>query len=122
MTMAGLEVDSVEPAAAEFSGIVVGEVLEVIAHPNADKLRICKVAVGENEPLQIVCGASNIKAGDKVPVAPIGITLPNGITIEQRKIRGTTSEGMLCAEDELGLGEDRKGILILDRNAKIEPE
>ncbi len=119
MTMAGLEVDSMTPAAAEFSGVVVGQVVSVIAHPNADKLRICKVDVGEDEPLQIVCGASNVRDGLKVPAALIGAILPGDFKIKKSKLRGEQSFGMLCSEDELGLAADADGLMELAEDAPV---
>ena len=92
----------------------VGHVLEAEKHPNADRLQLCKVDVGEAEPYQIVCGAWNFGAGAKVAVALPGATLPNGLTLERRKLRGEVSEGMILAEDEVDLGADHDGIMLLD--------
>jgi phenylalanyl-tRNA synthetase beta chain len=97
----------------------VGHVLEAEKHPNADRLQLCKVDVGESEPYQIVCGAWNFTAGAKVAVALPGATLPNGLTLERRKLRGEVSEGMILAEDEIDLGTDHDGIMVLD--AALEP-
>jgi phenylalanyl-tRNA synthetase beta chain len=119
LTMAGLEVDSVEPAAADFSGIVVGEVLTVDSHPNADKLRVCTVAVGESEALQIVCGASNVRAGLRVPTALVGAVLPGDFKIKKSKLRGEISLGMLCSEQELGLAGDADGLMELPADAPV---
>ncbi len=119
ITMAGLEVDSVNPAAAEFSGVVVGQVVSVVAHPDADKLRVCKVAVGENEPLQIVCGASNVREGLKIPAALIGAVLPGNFKIKKSKLRGALSFGMLCSEKELGLAADADGLMELADDAPV---
>ncbi|WP_428355376.1 phenylalanine--tRNA ligase subunit beta [Methyloprofundus sp.] len=119
ITMAGLEVDSVKPAAAEFSGVVVGEVVSVDAHPDADKLRICNVAVGESEPLQIVCGASNVREGLKIPAALIGAVLPGNFKIKKSKLRGEQSFGMLCSEKELGLATDADGLMELAADAPV---
>ncbi len=83
LTMAGLEVDAVTPVAAKFTGVVVGEVLETVQHPNADKLRVCQVNVGQEQPLQIVCGASNVRPGLKVPAALIGAVLPGDFKIKE---------------------------------------
>ena len=88
LTMAGLEVDSVEPAGAAVEGVVVGEVLSVEPHPDADKLRVCQVSVGEGEPLQVVCGAPNVAAGGKYPLAMIGARLPGDFKIKKSKLRG----------------------------------
>ncbi|MFI3219385.1 MAG: phenylalanine--tRNA ligase subunit beta, partial [Methylococcales bacterium] len=106
ITMAGLEVDSVEPAAAVFSGVVVGEVIDMEKHPDADKLRVCRVNVGEAEPLQIVCGAANVRVGLKIPAALCGAVLPQDFKIKKSKLRGVESFGMLCSEKELGLAAD----------------
>jgi phenylalanyl-tRNA synthetase beta chain len=94
----------------------VGLVLEAAKHPNADRLQLCKVDVGEKEPSQIVCGAWNFGAGAKVAVALPGATLPNGLTLERRELRGQVSEGMILAEDEVDLGTDHQGIMVLDES------
>jgi phenylalanyl-tRNA synthetase beta chain len=117
LTMHTVEIDSVEKQADKLEGVVVGRIREVKPHPNADKLSLVKVEVGSEE-LAIVCGADNIEAGQMVPVALIGAVLPNGLEIKAAKIRGEQSEGMLCAEDELGLGDDHSGILILSDKAR----
>ena len=88
LTMAGLEVGSVEPAAAKFSGVVVGQVLSMQQHPDADRLRVCQVNVGEGHPLQIVCGASNVRVGLKIPAALCGAILPGDFKIKKSKLRG----------------------------------
>ncbi len=119
LTMAGLEVDSVEPAAAEFSGVVVGEVIAMEQHSNADKLRVCQVSVGESEPLQIVCGASNVKIGLKIPTALVGAVLPSDFKIKKSKLRGEFSLGMLCSEKELGLAADADGLMELAADAPV---
>ncbi|GFO71602.1 phenylalanyl-tRNA synthetase beta chain [Bathymodiolus japonicus methanotrophic gill symbiont] len=119
ITMAGLEVDSVNPAAADFSGVVVGQVVSVVAHPDADKLRICKVEVGESEPLQIVCGASNVGEGLKIPAALIGAVLPGDFKVKKSKLRGELSFGMLCSEKELGLAADADGLMELAEDAPV---
>ncbi len=119
LTMAGLEVASVLPAAADFSGVVIGEVLSVEQHPNADKLKVCIVEVGKSEPLQIVCGASNVRPGLKVPAALIGAVLPGDFKIKKSKLRGELSFGMLCSEKELGLAEDADGLMELSPNAPV---
>lgn len=103
----------------KFPGVVVGKIMSVEAHPNADRLRIAMVDTGER--LQIVCGAPNIAAGQLVPVATVGTTLPNGATITKAIIRGVESFGMLCASDELGLGSDHSGIKILKNGTVGEP-
>lgn len=119
LTMAGLEVDSVEPAAAEFSGVVVGRVVEIQPHPDAERLKVCRVAVGEGDPLQIVCGAGNVADGMRVPVALIGAVLPRGISVEKTKVRGVESSGMLCSERELGLAEASEGLMPLAEDAPV---
>lgn len=119
LTMAGLEVDSVTPAAAEFSGVVVGEVQAMAPHPDADRLRVCTVAVGAAEPLQIVCGATNVRVGLKIPAALIGAVLPGNFKIKKSKLRGVESFGMLCSEKELGLAADSDGLMELAEDAPV---
>ncbi len=118
LTMAGLEVDGMEPAAPEFSGVVVGEVLEAEQHPNADKLRLCTVSTGENTH-QIICGAPNARAGIKVAVAEVGAVLPGNFKIKKAKLRGVESLGMLCSDSELGLSDEHDGIIELPADAPI---
>lgn len=119
LTLIGLEVEEMTTYGHKLEGVIVGEVLEVGEHPNADRLRICKVHTGD-ETVQIICGADNVAAGQKVPVATVGTSLPvetdNGepFTIREAKLRGEESRGMICAEDELGLGDDHSGIMVLD--------
>jgi len=117
-TMTGLEVDSIEPVAAQFSGVVIGNIMAVQAHPNADKLRVCQVQVDADAPLSIVCGASNAQVGMKVPTALIGAILP-GLTIKKSKLRGVESYGMLCSAAELGMAESAEGLLELPDDAPI---
>jgi len=117
LSMIGLEVEAATPVAAAFSGVVVGEVQSAEPHPNADKLRLCQVTDGE-QVLPIVCGAPNVRAGLKVPLARIGATLP-GITIKKAKLRGVESQGMLCSAAELGLSEDHDGLLELPADAPL---
>jgi len=112
LTMAGLEVDSVEETSPGFSGVVVSKVLSVTPHPNSDKLSLCQVTTGE-ETLPIVCGAPNVSEGILVPLATVGAEIPGGYTIKRSKLRGEPSEGMLCSEEELGIGDDASGIMIL---------
>jgi phenylalanyl-tRNA synthetase beta chain len=119
LTMAGLEVGSVEPAAALFSGVVVGEVISLQQHPDADRLRICQVAVGQEELLQIVCGASNVRVGLKIPAALCGAVLPGDFKIKKSKLRGEDSFGMLCSEKELGLAADANGLMELSIEAPV---
>lgn len=119
LSMAGLEVDSVEPVAGEFEGVLVGEVLTREQHPNADKLSLCTVTVGSGDPLQIICGAPNVAAGLKVPVAVIGAVLPGNFKIKRAKLRGLESQGMICSASELGLAASSDGILPLPADAPV---
>ena len=118
LTMAGLELEQSRPAAAAFSNVVVAHVLAVEKHPDADKLNLCKVDVGQAQPLQIVCGAANVAAGLKVPCALVGAKLP-GIEIKLAKVRGVESFGMLCSSRELGITEEASGLLVLPQDAPI---
>lgn len=118
LTMHTVEVEGVQKQAEKFKNIKVGKILEISKHPNADKLQLVKVDL-KNHVLDIVCGASNIAVGQVVPVAMVGAVLPSGLEIKEAEIRGQKSFGMLCAEDELGLGEDRSGIMLLNEKAKI---
>ncbi|HMZ47403.1 MAG TPA: phenylalanine--tRNA ligase subunit beta [Flavobacteriales bacterium] len=126
LTSTGLEVESVdpiEPVKGMLAGVVVGQVVECTKHPDADRLRLCRVEVGTGDPLHIVCGAPNVATGQKVLVATIGTTLypvsGDPLTIKKSKIRGAESHGMICAEDELGLGAGHAGILVLDPSARV---
>ncbi len=116
ITMAGLEVDGVEPAAAEFSGVVVGEILSADQHPNADKLQVCRVSDGSDE-FQVVCGAPNARAGLRVAFAKVGSVLPGDFKINKAKLRQVESFGMLCSGQELGINEDHDGIMELPAEA-----
>jgi phenylalanyl-tRNA synthetase beta chain len=113
LTMAGLEEESVEDLGAALSGIVVGKVIEREQHPNADRLSVCRVDVGEDAPRTIVCGAPNVAASQTVAVVLPGSHLPDGTQIGKAKLRGVASEGMICSEVELGLGADSSGIMVL---------
>lgn len=119
LTLIGLEVEEIEEFGSTLEGVIVGEVLETKAHPNADRLKVCTIDLGE-EKVQIVCGANNVAEGQKVPVATVGSTLPiklddgSFLTLRKAKLRGEESHGMICAEDELGLGTDHDGIMVLD--------
>src|SRR5690606_18137020 len=113
------DLEETEPVAPPFSGIVVAHILEVEKHPDADKLRICRVDDGSGEPLQIVCGAPNAAAGLKVPLARLGAVLPGGMKIGKAKMRGVESFGMLCSARELGLSQDHVGLLELDPGATV---
>lgn len=119
LTMAGLEVDSIDPVAGVFSKVVVAEVLEVTPHPDADKLRVCSVNIGTDEPLSIVCGAANVAQGAKVPAALIGAILPGGTKIKKGKLRGIASHGMLCSETELGIADEADGLMLLPNDAPV---
>jgi phenylalanyl-tRNA synthetase beta chain len=119
LTMAGLEVEAVEPLGAGLDGVVVGEIVACEQHPNADKLRVCKVAAGKSEPLQIVCGAPNARVGLKAPLAMIGATLPNGIEIKKAALRSVESNGMLCSAKELGIDADASGLMELPADAPV---
>ncbi|WP_395840119.1 phenylalanine--tRNA ligase subunit beta [Edwardsiella tarda] len=119
ITMAGLEVDGVEPVAGAFHGVVVGEVVECHQHPNADKLRVTKVNVGGERLLDIVCGAPNCRQGLRVAVATIGAVLPGDFKIKAAKLRGEPSEGMLCSFSELGISDDHNGIIELPADAPL---
>ncbi|MCW8888228.1 MAG: phenylalanine--tRNA ligase subunit beta, partial [Gammaproteobacteria bacterium] len=121
LTMAGLELDGVEPVAAAFSGVVVGRVLKVEPHPDADKLRVCTVDVAgaSGEPLQIVCGAANVHEGMIAPTAMIGAQLPGDFKIKKSKLRGVVSMGMLCSASELGLAESSEGLMPLPTDAPV---
>jgi phenylalanyl-tRNA synthetase beta chain len=119
LDMTGTKVEAVHALGAALEGVVVGQVLEKEQHPDADKLSYCTVDVGAAEPLKIVCGASNFAAGDKVPVACVGATLPGGITIKRAKLRGLESQGMMCSPTELQVGGDASGLLILPADAPV---
>jgi phenylalanyl-tRNA synthetase beta chain len=119
LTNAGLEVDGVEPVAGDFSGVVIGLVKSVTPHPDADKLRITQVDVGDAELLDIVCGASNVREGLKVPVAVIGAVLPGNFKIKKAKLRGVPSFGMLCSSKELGMTESADGLMELAADAPV---
>ncbi|MEE4279311.1 MAG: phenylalanine--tRNA ligase subunit beta [Halieaceae bacterium] len=119
ITMAGLEVDAIEPVAGAFEGVVVGEIIEADPHPNADKLRVCRVNAGGDEALQIVCGAPNARVGLRAPLAVVGATLPDDFRIKKAKLRGVESQGMLCAAAELGLSDDNSGLMELPADAPV---
>jgi phenylalanyl-tRNA synthetase beta chain len=111
-----------EKQSQKFTGVIVGKILEIEKHPNADRLQLTKVDVGSGKILDIVCGAKNIEVGQLVPVATVGTKMSNGMEIKEAEIRGEKSFGMLCAKDELGMGEDHSGIFILDEKAEIGME
>ncbi|TXS96203.1 phenylalanine--tRNA ligase subunit beta [Parahaliea maris] len=118
ITMAGLEVDAIEPVAGSFSGVVVAEIISAEQHPDADKLRVCAVNAGD-ETVQIVCGAPNARAGLKAPLAKVGAVLPGDFKIKKAKLRGAESFGMLCAEQELGLSDASDGLMELPADAPV---
>ncbi|OTQ29044.1 phenylalanine--tRNA ligase subunit beta [Gilliamella apicola] len=119
LTMAGLEVDDVEKVAGDFTGVVIGKVVECKQHPNADKLRVTKVDIGKDELLDIVCGAPNCRQGLIVACATVGAVLPGDFKIKSAKLRGEPSEGMLCSYSELGITDDHNGIIELPDNAPL---
>ncbi len=122
LTLAGLEVESVTPAAAPFSGVVVGEVLESGRHPDAEKLSVCQVTTDGSNRLQIICGASNVRAGLRVAVAMVGARLPGDVNIKRAKLRGLESNGMLCSARELGLGDEHEGIMELPASLPLNQD
>lgn len=119
LTMAGLEVDGIEKVSGDFSGVVIGKVVECKQHPNADKLRITKVDIGQEQLLSIVCGAPNCRLGLTVACATIGAILPGDFKIKAAKLRGEPSEGMLCSYSELGISDDHNGIIELPEDAPL---
>ncbi len=129
LTMLGLEVDGIERIGSSFDGVVVGHVLEAKPHPNADRLKLCSVDLGDGAPVQVVCGGPNVAAGQRVPVAQVGTTLMlpsrkspgelEPVTLTKAKIRGEASNGMICSESELGLSDDHSGIMVLDEDAPL---
>lgn len=119
LTMLGLEVDDVMPAAGEFTNVVIAEIVAMEKHPDADKLNVCQVNAGTGENLQIVCGAPNARVGLKAPLAMIGAVLPGNFKIKKSKLRGLESNGMLCSNVELGLSEDHSGLLELPHSAPV---
>lgn len=119
LTMAGLEVDAVSPVAGAFEQVIVAEVMSTVPHSQANKLTVCQVNTGASTPVQIVCGASNVRPGLKVALAQIGANLPGGIQIKETTLRGELSQGMLCSVSELGLAESSDGIMELDDDAPV---
>jgi phenylalanyl-tRNA synthetase beta chain len=119
LTMAGFELDGLEPAAPDFSGVIVAQILSAERHPQADKLQVCKVSVGAGEPVQIVCGAANARAGLKSALATVGARLPGDLNIKAAKLRGAESQGMLASAKELGLAETSNGIIELPADAPV---
>ena len=119
LTLAGVEIEAVEHVGPDLTGVFIGHVDTSERHPNADRLSLCHVDLGEGEKAQIVCGAPNVAAGQRVAVARAGVTLPDGTRLKRSKIRGIVSEGMICSARELGLGTDHEGILVLDPAAVV---
>jgi phenylalanyl-tRNA synthetase beta chain len=119
LTFAGVEVEGIEHKGVASDRVVVAQILEFAPHPDADKLSVCRVDGGQGAPLQIVCGAKNFQAGDKVPLALEGAVLPGDFTIKKGKLRGVESQGMMCSGKELGLGDDHEGLLILPPEAPV---
>ena len=119
LTARGLEVEEIARQDAGFEKVVTVRILKRDPHPQADRLSLCSVTTGLGEPIEIVCGAQNMKAGDIVPLAQVGAHLPNGLKIAAGKIRGVVSNGMLCSEEELGLAKASEGLLILPSTTEI---
>src|SRR5881398_2428430 len=119
LTRAGIETKNIETRGANIDKVIVSQITASSRHPNADRLTVCEVDDGSGTKRQIVCGATNYKVGDKIPLALPGAKLPNGTEIRKSKLRGVDSEGMLCSPIELGLGEDASGLLILSPEAKV---
>ncbi len=119
LTLAGVEIEATEQRGGKFDNVVIGQIKESVQHPNADRLSVCQVDDGSGKIRQIVCGAKNYKAGDKVPVALPGANLPNGLKIKISKLRGVESQGMLCSPNELLLSTESDGLLILSADAQI---
>src|SRR5215831_10200693 len=119
LTRAGVETKGIETRGAKIDNVIVSQIIASSRHPNADRLTVCEVEDGSGVKRQIVCGATNYRIGDKVPLALPGAKVPNGTEIRESKLRGVESEGMLCSPIELGLGEDASGLLILSPEAKV---
>ena len=119
LTLGGLEIEDIEKSGPDLSALRVGHVVESGPHPNADRLSLNRVDLGEGEPVEIVCGAPNVAAGQRVAVVSPGSVLPDGTKVKKSKIRGVVSQGMICSERELGLGDEHEGILVLDPDAPI---
>src|SRR5271169_6451122 len=119
LTMAGLEVEEMSPVAPAFDKVVVAQVLTKDKHPDADRLNVLTVDIGQSEPLTIVCGAQNVSVGMKAPCALVGAKLPGDFNIKQAKVRGIASFGMMCSEKELGLAEESSGLLELSAEAIV---
>lgn len=124
ITLAGSEISSIETTGGDIPGVIIGKIISVHKHPDADKLSVCKVDIGDGDVLSIVCGAPNAREGIYVPIATIGAKLPNGLTIKKASIRGFESNGMICSRTELGYEEIEGvyGIWILDDDIEKVPE
>jgi len=122
LTMAGHEVNSIESEGKELKGVVIAEVVTVARHPNADRLSVCQVSTGKGKPVEVVCGAPNVVAGMKSPLAAPGVRLPDGTKLSRSRIRGVESNGMLCSAIELGLGDEADGIIALPDDAPMGVE
>lgn len=120
LTSAGIEVEGVERRGMDHPNLVVAEVVSYVPHPNADRLRLCQVTTG-TETRQIVCGAKNFEAGDRVPLALPGVDFGGGFVIKESKLRGELSQGMMCSAKELGLAEDSDGLLLLPKTTPFGP-
>ena len=118
-TLATAEVEDVITVGEHLEKIVIAQILSFEKHPEADKLNLVTFTIGEDTPRKVVCGASNVKVGIKIPYASIGVKLPNGLLLEPKKIRGVLSEGMLCSEEELGFAEESEGIMELPADAPL---
>ncbi|MDH4223693.1 MAG: phenylalanine--tRNA ligase subunit beta, partial [candidate division Zixibacteria bacterium] len=118
LTLAGLEVESITPWCSGLEKVIVGKIKKIEKHPRAEKLSICRVDI-DSEVLQVICGAENVKAGMKSPLALIDAKLPSGKTIEKETFKGVESYGMLCSEMELGIGEESEGIMVLEDDLRI---
>lgn len=119
LTMAGLELDGLEPAAPAFDGVIIGKIVEIAQHPDADKLKVCQVETGDDERSQVVCGGANARADLVVALAQVGAQLPGGMEIKRAKLRGVESSGMLCSAAELGLADSSDGILELPADVEL---
>src|SRR5690242_11617382 len=119
LTSRGLEVESIDRLDQGFDKVVTAEILEFKRHPQADRLNVCQVKLNEGAPIEIVCGAPNVKSGAKVALAQVGAHLPNGVKIVASQIRGVQSNGMLCSESELKLSDSSEGILILPQSTPV---
>ena len=118
-TLATAEVEGVTTVGEHLEKIVVAEIFSFEKHPEADKLNLVTFKISDTDTRQVVCGASNVKVGIKIPFAPLGVKLPNGLLLEAKKIRGILSEGMLCSEEELGFADESDGIMELPRDAPL---